>query len=85
MNPAEKLRSYTPPKDSASYVRLENAMRDIAEHAKNTLNEEEITTFRLGGWNLWIGIFISFGIFYIDISIGFIRWIISTPELSWVL
>lgn len=89
MNPAEKLRSFTPPEDSASYARMENALRDIAEHAKHVLNEEEITTFHLGGWKLWLGIFIGmylgFGLFYIDAQIGFLRWIISPPELSWVL
>lgn len=88
MNPAEKLRSYIPPEDSASYARMENALRDIVEHARNALNEEEIKTFHFGGWKLWIGIFIGiylgFGLCYIDTQIDFFRWIISPPELSWV-
>ena len=90
MKPASKLKMpFVSPLPDAQAIRLENTLRDLQEKIARALDEEEVSTFTLDTTNVCIGIaiglFVAAGFISLEASTGFFRWLIYSPDLSWLL
>ncbi len=73
----------------SSCIRFEELLHNLSEQITHTLNGDSITTFTFETKNICIGIFIglwlAFGLISLEASTGFFRWLIYSPDLSWLL